>query len=523
MQRLSFSLFYLAIMFATACAITDDATDDTPEIAGVDSVINIGKAWTGVSVGFAFITKGDKQYIAYYSSDRYLTVGQRAIGAPSFQLKTFADLKATPLTRFGGWDAHNYITMTVDSAGQLHLAANMHVSPLLYMRTTTAGDITTLKVEPMTGIPDIETSTTYPQFMTIEAGPQAGKLLFAYRSGGSGNGDWYWNLYDTATHKWTPWAHLFGGGAAGSTNKPTPCQSSSATSLSSSDEQAITDADAQPASASAYPIGPLLGPDGKYHIVWVWRAQADASTNYNLSYANSADLKNWEAIDGTKLTLPITPAQTAAVVQKISPCSGLVNGPTHVGWDANGRVMVSYLKYDATKQKNTQAYTARWENNAWKNHQTSDWSWHWEFSGVGAMATKVNISAIALNSGKLTQAFSNELDPDASTNHGTWTLDPTTLKPISMAATQEQPEVQAQSQPPIPPKLKQIQTPQGNLPASIYKEMTVHFLFSGDFLLRWEALAPTNFDKPRECKNSKGEQVVCAMPPSEIALYQLTK
>ena len=32
---------------------------------------------------------------------------------------------------------------------------------------------------------------------------------------------------------------------------------------------------------SAYPVGPLLGPDGCYHIVWVWRDTPDAATNHD--------------------------------------------------------------------------------------------------------------------------------------------------------------------------------------------------------------------------------------------------
>jgi hypothetical protein len=53
--------------------------------------------------------------------------------------------------------------------------------------------------------------------------------------------------------------------------------------------------------------------------------------------------------------------------------------------------------------------------------------------------------------------------------------------------------------------------------------MTVHFLIDGDYVLRWEALAPTNFDKPRDCsKNAAGQAVECTMPPSAIKLYELT-
>ena len=45
---------------------------------------------------------------------------------------------------------------------------------------------------------------------------------------------------------------------------------------------------------NAYPLGPVTGPDGRFHVVWVWRDTPDCATNNNLSYARSRDLIHWE-------------------------------------------------------------------------------------------------------------------------------------------------------------------------------------------------------------------------------------
>ena len=38
---------------------------------------------------------------------------------------------------------------------------------------------------------------------------------------------------------------------------------------------------------NAYQSQPTLGPDGWYHLYWVWRDTPDCSTNHDLSYMKS--------------------------------------------------------------------------------------------------------------------------------------------------------------------------------------------------------------------------------------------
>ena len=73
-----------------------------------------------------------------------MTVAQRRLDTETWQF--------TVLPEEVGWDSHNYITLTLDGAGHLHLAGNMHVHPLTYFRSEVPYDAGTLQRIPlMTG------------------------------------------------------------------------------------------------------------------------------------------------------------------------------------------------------------------------------------------------------------------------------------------------------------------------------------------------------------------------------------
>ena len=182
-------------------------------------------------VGFSLLTHGKRQYVAYYDAKHQMTVGTRTLGRRQWQ--------SVKLDSKVGWDSHNGITMAVDGNGDLHVSGNMHCVPLVYFRTDTPGDITTLKRLPMTG--KDEKRCTYPHFLHDEAG----RLVFHYRDGGSGNGRRLYNVYDPKSGIWsrlleTP---LFEG-------------------------QGLR---------NAYPGGPVVGPDKRFHVFWVWRDTPNAS------------------------------------------------------------------------------------------------------------------------------------------------------------------------------------------------------------------------------------------------------
>jgi hypothetical protein len=186
-----------------------------------------------------------------------------------------------------------------------------------------------------------------------------GRLILKYRDGGSGNGNEIYAVYDERTARWAPLL-------------TTP----------------LVDGEGK---RNAYFVGPTLGPDGRFHLAWVWRETPDAETNHDLSYARSHDLVHWEKSDGTPLTLPITLAQ-AEVVDPVPVAAGMINNNTVPGFDAAGRAMITFHKFDA--RGNTQVYVARRDEKRWSIVPVSDWTdFRWDFRGRGSLDFRLHVGA----------------------------------------------------------------------------------------------------------------------------------
>jgi len=288
-------------------------------------------------VGFALLTHDNQQYVAYYNEHHQLMVSRRRIDQPAWQ-------KVALPTRIG-WDSHNYVTMALDSDGQIHLSGNMHCVPLIYFRTERPGDITSFVRSKMTG--QEEQRCTYPRFLT----DSDDNLLFMYRSGSSGNGRRFFNRYDTTTKTWSRFLD-------------TP----------------IFEGEGQ---RNAYPRGPEKGPDGLFHMLWVWRDTPDCATNHHLSYARSPDLKHWQAADGQPVRLPLTLEQLDLCVDPIPPGGGIINGCEKLAFDAKHRPVIAYHKLD--ENGHMQIYVARFQQGRWQRHPVTTWNRSIVFGGRGAM------------------------------------------------------------------------------------------------------------------------------------------
>jgi len=454
-QPLYAGLILLVTAGLAQAAPEKSRSTNMPQATGssIEERIVIDKVWSAVSVGFSLLTHGDRQYIAYYNADRRTVVGMRDLKDDAFTLHVLPSRSDDPPTRrtsstVQGWDSHNYWTMTVDSAGHLHLSGNMHANPLTYFRSTQPGDVTTLvQVDEMVG--RNERRATYPKFMT---GPD-GRLIFHYRDGGSGNGNEIYNVYDVKTKAWTrffdqPLVH--GGGKA-----------------------------------NAYQRGPQRGPDGNYHLLWMWRDTPDVATNHDLSYARSQDLKNWETAGGEPLDLPITMQDRGTIIDPVPPGGGLHNSNHHFTFDRQHRVVVTYYKHDP--DGNTQAYAARFEDGGWKIQQLSDWRGKHIFKGGGSGPSTFGTS---LGLGRPRQHGDDQLA--LPFNHwkagsGMLVFDEATLEPRGVV-----PEPQR-----FPAGLRGVN--------SDFPGMRVKW--AGDrgkspdpgsfYVLRWETLGP-NRDRPRD-------------------------
>jgi hypothetical protein len=354
--------------------------------------LKIADVWSGHPVDFAFVQQGDSQYVAFYDTARKLSIAVLPVSSKS--------VHTIRLPSTIGWDSHNYIAMALDSIGLIHVSGNMHSSPLVYFQSTVPHNIDSIKQATMVG--SLESSVTYPVFFY---GP-SGELLFMYRDGSSGNGNQIFNKWSMHDKKWS---RLF--------------------------DKALFDGQGQ---RNAYMGGPLLGSDGYYHVYWMWRETADAATTHDVCYIKSKDLLNWENAAGVKLKLPVTIATPGVMVDSIPQHGGVINRGA-IGFDSQGRVIITYHKFDANG--NTQLYNARWEGTRWKLNQVSNWAYRWDFGGLGSLVMKITFGPVVLEpSGVLTQYYYH-----VQYGTGIWQLDETTLKPESnlgsslWPATLEQP------------------------------------------------------------------------------------
>ena len=408
-------------------------------LVAIDS-FPVAQVWSGHPVDFDLIEKNDTLYAGYYASvpDRQLTIVRRTPAG----VGTWSSMG---LNTSVGWDSHNYIDMSLDGQNFLHISGNMHNVPLIYYRSNTPGNISALaRIASMTG--NNEASVTYPVFFS---GPN-GEFLFMYRDGASGNGSQIVNTWNSVPRTW-------------SRLLTTP----------------LFDGQGQ---RSAYMGGPSAGPvtgpgDGFYHLFWFWRATADAASTYYVSYVRSRNITQWETATGAAVTLPITFSTPGVVVDPVPQFSGLINRG-QIGFDAQGRPIITYHKFDATPQGYTQLYNARLENGTWRIYQTTDWTYKWNFGGTGSLVIEIEFGPVVLNAnGTLTQWYRHS-------QYGTGVLQ---LNPTNLHADQILPDTY------WPANLETVRR----------AGMNVHWLkvvSSSDptlvYALRWETM-PSNQDMPR--------------------------
>ena len=270
-------------------SVTDgDAATDENGYAG--SAIN--------SIAFAqnnLITVGDQQFISYYrrhatdskhSANNTVVVARRSLG------ESVWEIFPTNFYSFNIDDTHNVISMAIDGDGFLHMSWGMHAHSLLYAKS----DASVTGTAPITmvslgkdGMTGQEKKVTYPKFQTLPDGD----VVFLFRDGGSGKGDWFLHRYDTDTDSWAP-IHANGSGVSqplmlGLGDLPNNC---------------------------FYPDRMTLGPDGMLHLAGGFRYNADSpagepgyQTNHRYVYLRSPDGgTSWQRSDGSTITLPVVEA-----------------------------------------------------------------------------------------------------------------------------------------------------------------------------------------------------------------------
>jgi len=347
----------------------------------------IADACSSFPVGFSLLRREGWLFAAFYDPLRRITVAARRDGAEEWDFFK-PEGRWLPergrLSSITDFDSHNYLALAVDDGGHLHLSGNMHSDPLIYFRSEKPLEISSLvPIDRMTGC--AEGRVTYPIFFR---GPGS-ELLFRYRNGESGNGVDYYNVYDLQARSWS---RLL--------DKP------------------LLDGEG---SRNAYARLPQPGPDGRWHLVWMWRESSDCSTNHTLSYARSSDLIHWERSDGTPLPIPITLA-AGEVVDPSPMKGGLINMSQDLGFDSVGRPILVYHRYDA--DGHSQLFSARRETEGWVIRALSDWAFRWEFEGQGSIAAEIGHSGpVRGGEGRLEVVYEGR-----QAGSGVWVLDEATLR-----------------------------------------------------------------------------------------------
>jgi BNR repeat-containing family member len=305
----------------------------------------------------ALTTVGNYQFISYYQGDGKLLVGRRPVGADTW------DLFRTQFTANNINDDHDVSSIAIDGDGFLHMSWGMHATDFFYTKSTAsvlnANPINLIggntgnsaALNSMTGL--YNTSVTYPAFYNLPDGD----LLFMYRNGSSGSGDYRLRRYDTATDQWSE----LGAGA----NQIWIGRQDPGSSLPD---------------VNAYPNALAFDSQGNIHATWTWRTSgASYETNHNIMYARSPDGgATWTTMNGTPYTTPIyeTNAQVAVAIPENN---SLINTTGMAVDNFNQPVVASWWAPGAAQGNNQRQYMLAWYDNGqqqWRtsqiSHRTSD-------------------------------------------------------------------------------------------------------------------------------------------------------
>jgi len=321
-----------------------------PAVAAPPHVaVPVDLVWSAHPVQFGLAASEELIVVAYYDAGRQLSLASRSRRDP-------AGWRYHKLPSWTGWDSHNALSVAIDREGYVHVIGNLHNDPLLYFRSEAPGDIRGMTNIAILADATLERRMTYPVFLQAADG----RLVFKYRDGGSGDGNEIYRVYDEETRRW-------------SALMPGP----------------LVDGEGK---RNAYFAGPVRGPDGRFHLAWVWRETPDAETTHDLSYAVSGDLVNWTHSDGTPLTLPIR-LDSAEIVDPVPVGGGIINNNLAPGFDSAGRTLIAYHRYDG--HGGTQVYLARREAAGWRVAQASAWrDFRWDFKGRGSLDFRLTVDGV---------------------------------------------------------------------------------------------------------------------------------
>lgn len=428
-------------------------------------VVDVAPVWSVHQIGSPqLVTAGEYQYVAYYDHDRFLTLAQRRLGSENWTFQRF------PVQMGWATGSHAQITLAVDRDGFIHLNSyrrSLTKEPpnppmAIYYRSEMPHSMASFERLYMVSE---EEHPHYPTFYSVGE-----KLFFTYREGRSGRGNQRINRYLQDEQRWIP---VF--------------------------EQPLLDGGGEMNAYVHGPGGPIPGPDGRWHLLWVWRNTPCHSTNHSLSYARTVgyDLDQWETAAGEPVTSPFSIKNSELLVDGTPPEGGLSNVLFRMNWDSQGRSVISYHKFDENGY--SQIYNARFVDGEWKAVQATDWDYVYgdEYFGRGALnvGSHIRVNAVQpAGPGELTQIVWNR-----EVGGRMLVLDEETLQPLreerspprpAWRRTLARPDSDFQVEP-----IEDLRRIGGNMIVQILSDNGSNPDPNSSFYLRWEH-AGANRDMP---------------------------
>jgi len=309
-----------------------------------------GRAINGIAYqSEALLTAGNYQYASWYhlggNEDVYLA--RRDLTGGSWEVMDTGENFSNG--DGNAWDAHNIISMGISGDGAIHLAWDHHGDTLRYMSTAAGAatasnwDATLFNAEQSslnTGGAAIN-GVTYPRFVTNDT---TGDMLFAYRTGGSGNGVMNIATYDSTAGLWDAPHPIITGTNGLTYNDPVGSSSS----------------------RNAYLNGIDFDSAGRIHTTWTWRESA-GGTNHDINYAYSDDGGDtWRNGDGANIGSLIDLDSPGIIIDDNNSANGqlgeinrlntLMNQQTQ-SVDSDGRVHAIMWHADDTNANSVSSFT----------------------------------------------------------------------------------------------------------------------------------------------------------------------
>lgn len=452
-----------SVSILSGCASLIFAQDKPP--AEILKQVDVAPVWSvHRNAPPELLTTDGRQYVAYYDQDRFLTIAQRELGSDQWKFHRF------PVQM--GWEtgAHAKLSLALDRDGYIHITCyrrSMLQAPpsppaALYYRSAAPHSIDEFEHRYM--ISEAE-YPHYPTFYTVGE-----TLFFSYRDGSSGRGNQLLNRYDDARRVWV---REF--------------------------ETPLLDGRGERSAYIHGSGGPMPGPDGRFHLLWVWRETPDHASNHSLSYARTVgdDLSQWESAAGVPVAPPFTIDNRELLVDDTPPGEGISNSLFRMNWDSKQRVVVSFHKFDENGV--SQIYNARLINGEWRAVAATRWDFVWgdTYRGYGALGISdyLRINSIhPSGNGELTQDLWNRDDGGKLI-----VIDEESLSPIRAEDPRPTPEwrrviMEPESTFQIKP-IPELRRVGGPMQVHIIPDLDGADLEEVDYYLRWEH-GGTNRDRP---------------------------